>query len=392
MKRISVLLIFFMLLFAGRSLSFQDGKILYVGGSGEGNYTTIQEALEYASNGDKIIVYPGSYGGVKISKSVIMEGKNAVVKDIEITANNVSVDGFIIKDSYHGIIIKGNYCKISNCSLFNNSYGIRVKGKNNKILSNKIFKNSYYGIWIEFSSGNEIKGNEIYRDGEGIYIMKSSGNIISNNIVRDNEEGIQIQGSEDNIVKLNHVEKNKKGIHLCCKSKNNLIFKNNFINNQMNAYCFSGANIWDFEGIGNYWDDYNGNGAYEMSEGNKDNYPSPSPYNISEFSYKIYILSPKENEKISGKIIISGLAEREGKIEVKIDNGDWNKANGTFLWYFELNTHELENGEHTIYAKCENEIATCRIYVENEKTPSFSISMFLLVILLVISFRNILRG
>ena len=34
---------------------------LYVGGSGPGNYTTIQSALQYATNGSKIIIYPGVY-------------------------------------------------------------------------------------------------------------------------------------------------------------------------------------------------------------------------------------------------------------------------------------------------------------------------------------------
>jgi hypothetical protein len=33
------------------------GKTLYVGGSGEGNYTKIQDAIDNASKGDTVFVY-----------------------------------------------------------------------------------------------------------------------------------------------------------------------------------------------------------------------------------------------------------------------------------------------------------------------------------------------
>ena len=38
-----------------------DGNILYVGGSGPGNYSTIQEAINDANNGDTVFVYNGTY-------------------------------------------------------------------------------------------------------------------------------------------------------------------------------------------------------------------------------------------------------------------------------------------------------------------------------------------
>ncbi|RLF42667.1 MAG: hypothetical protein DRN17_07450, partial [Thermoplasmata archaeon] len=37
-----------------------DGNTLYVGGSGEGNYSSIQDAVDNASNGDTIYVYDDS--------------------------------------------------------------------------------------------------------------------------------------------------------------------------------------------------------------------------------------------------------------------------------------------------------------------------------------------
>jgi len=37
------------------------GNTLYVGGSGEGNYSSIQDAIDDASDGDTVFVYNGSY-------------------------------------------------------------------------------------------------------------------------------------------------------------------------------------------------------------------------------------------------------------------------------------------------------------------------------------------
>ena len=37
------------------------GNILYVGGSGPGNYTKIQDALDNATEGDTVYVYSNTY-------------------------------------------------------------------------------------------------------------------------------------------------------------------------------------------------------------------------------------------------------------------------------------------------------------------------------------------
>jgi len=392
MKKLLVVLMLLLLIYGNKSIAFQNnataGNIFYVGGNGPGNYTSIQAAIDAAQPGDKIVVFPGFYESVKINKSLILEGKEATVSGIEINAGNVSVAGFIIKDCYYAIVIKGNGSEIKNCTILNNSYGIKLEGKNNKICYNKIFKNGFYGLNLEFSEENEIEENEIYRNEWGIYMEHSHRNIISRNIIRDNGEGIVIQTGEENIVKLNHIAYNRKyGIHLCCKSQNNIIFENNFIENKYNAYCYGGANSWDFESRGNFWDDYDGNGSYVIYEKNIDHYPASEPYNISHASYRVYIIYPSENEKVSGKIMVKGIAEKEEEVMIKIDNGTWAGAHGTFLWYFEIDTTKLENGEHTIYVKCGNTMAERKIYVENKKeTPSFDFVMLLLALLLAKNF------
>ncbi|MCK5112952.1 MAG: hypothetical protein KAQ84_05355, partial [Thermoplasmatales archaeon] len=57
--------------------TFYDGNTLYVGGSGSGNYTQIQDAIDNASDGDTIYVFSGVYdGGLIVDKSIILKGEN----------------------------------------------------------------------------------------------------------------------------------------------------------------------------------------------------------------------------------------------------------------------------------------------------------------------------
>jgi nitrous oxidase accessory protein NosD len=76
-------------------------SISYVGGSGEGNYSSIQDAINNSENGTIIYVTNGVYfENLLIDKSIILTGKdkyNTIIDGngngtiITIVANNVSV-------------------------------------------------------------------------------------------------------------------------------------------------------------------------------------------------------------------------------------------------------------------------------------------------------------
>jgi PKD repeat protein len=64
------------------------------------------------------------------------------------------------------------------------------------------------------------------------------------------------------------------------------------------------------------------------------------------------IISPSDFEEVSGEVVISGLAEDDDgavvRVEVRMDEGSWEVAQGTTAWSYTLNTSELAQGEHTI--------------------------------------------
>ena len=87
---------------------------MYVGGSGPGNYTRIQDAINNASDGDTVFVYDDSspyYESICINKEikVIGEDKNSTTIDaqqleyvVQITANNSSIEQLTLRNTSNG--------------------------------------------------------------------------------------------------------------------------------------------------------------------------------------------------------------------------------------------------------------------------------------------------
>jgi parallel beta-helix repeat protein len=285
---------------------------LYVGGTGEDNYTKIQEAIYNASSGDTIFVYDDSspyIENVRIFKSITLVGeeKNTTIIDgggwgnvLYVISDGVEIKGFTITNGRCGLIINSIYNYITNNIIINNIdglvlsksqneitgnyfsknvYGINADDSHNNTIKNNIFfenvgslfmldcnrnlinnnkinKNSG-GIILLESDNFTIKSNNIHNNNYGVYLKKSKNiEIISNNISSNNLYGIWLYNSSHNkIVTNNNISNNNNGIRLRNFCYNNSVYKNNFLNNSQNAIdeC---NNSWDNGKYGNYWSDY----------------------------------------------------------------------------------------------------------------------------------------
>jgi len=201
------------------------GKTLYVGGTGEGNYSKIQDAIHDARDGDTVFVYSGVYYEtlwILDSISLIGEDKDTTFIDgnfsefvIAVWENYVKISGFTIQNS--GEDYDGIWCEDSN---FVN-------------ISGNIIKNiDYYGIVMFNSSQNNIVDNDISNCSDGITLFTDSNNnsIIRNNIY-DNRYGIRICGSPENFVYGNTIFENTREAIVLYNSKNNIIKSNIITNN-----------------------------------------------------------------------------------------------------------------------------------------------------------------
>ena len=285
------------------------GLWLYVGGSGPGNYTTIQSAINAANPGDTVFVYSGTYvENVVVDTSLTLEGEekgNTIIdasklgNAVEITADGVVVSGFTMQHGFGTGFFGGGGIKLvntRNCTICDNIivdndlFGICVTSDNassyTTIAENIIAENGnpLYGgfnIWLYQSPHNTISNNTITNgNGYGIGLCYwSTHSIVTGNMITDNKyDGIKGRFVYDNevyenmlrdnmcgigwynISEKNHVYDNVfesseyYGIFLRGESSNNIIERNNFIDNkEYDAYFyiknFMSHNKWKQ----NYW-------------------------------------------------------------------------------------------------------------------------------------------
>lgn len=220
------------------------GNTLYVGGSGLGNYSKIQDAVDNAENGSTIYVYSGIYSdSVTIDKSIslIGEDKNTTIIDrdgkenapIYITCDNVIVTGFTLMSKFNrfstympGIAVYSSFNHIYNNNISENGQGILLSRNtnNNSITNNFFYNNTWFG------------GSPSY--GYGISMSETTNdNIISNNYFYNNHYGILFRGSR-NIISDNQFYKD--GIYTYDPGYDNVL-SNNMVNDKPFVYLYGGS-------------------------------------------------------------------------------------------------------------------------------------------------------
>jgi len=226
---------------------FSLNDILYVGGSGEGNYTTIQAALNDAKDGDTIFVYSGTYHeNLVVSKSITLRGENKETTIIDgerkgdviyITANGVKISGFTIthsgwEDNEAGIrIINADYCEIFDCVISENNRGIYGMRAHHNIIRDSIISDAerLSNIAFYYSSYNHLRNLTVLRaNWTGIFFTNGQHNKIENCVVIDcGYYGIGIDYSQYCTVSNCTMENAANGIKLY--KTHNSIFYNNTI-------------------------------------------------------------------------------------------------------------------------------------------------------------------
>ncbi len=279
--------------------SASKGSWLYVGGSGPGNYTRIQDAIDNASDGDTVFVFDESSPYVEnivvaVSISLLGEEKETTIINgstncsgenftdyfgVSITADNVTVRGFTIQGcNLSGIAISSNHTTISDTIISDNEYYGIVMGSNNSIqpfemmvhdnmITNNLILRNMIGILVS-GRNNLISGNVISQNIMGIVVMFSISNNISHNIItKDASAGVYISASYNTVLYRNNISYNDEGVYAMMTSADKIL-QNNFIKNNKSAesdqlifilfyYKYKGEipypirrNVWNE----NYWD------------------------------------------------------------------------------------------------------------------------------------------
>jgi len=162
------------------------GSWLYVGGSSPGNYSSIQAAIDNATEGDTIYVYDDS--------SPYHEKLN-VTKPLQIIGEDKETTVIDAKDTYFGdgyvIHLLSEHATISNFTIKNSDFGVHLYFLGNETVTNNIFTDIEYPIYIHESSNNTVCNNTIVKttdvrgDFIGIYMYHADDNLIAGNLIRD---------------------------------------------------------------------------------------------------------------------------------------------------------------------------------------------------------------
>ena len=137
----------------------KSGNWLYVGGSGPGNYTTIQSAITASSDGDTVFVYDDSSPyceHIVVNKSIQLIGENRNTTVIEggnvegylnwvvaLKVNNITIGGFTIQFASECATATGiQLFSLQNCYIINNKitstipdgFGIKIRDSKNIVI------------------------------------------------------------------------------------------------------------------------------------------------------------------------------------------------------------------------------------------------------------------
>ena len=206
---------------------------LYVGGSGDGNFSSIMDAVDAAFYGDHILVYPGIYYEnliLDVSVSLLsIEGMNETVIDanmsslpLQVYADSCRIDGFTFQN---GGDLGYNYTasvslRCDNCIFSNNTVSmkdvdqihadsaIEIHGNNSEISYCHLLENDknpliQRGVYInQYSSNCHIYENYIEGFASGVYSYYFTNEIvIENNIIESCNIGVIAQGFDSKIMK-----------------------------------------------------------------------------------------------------------------------------------------------------------------------------------------------
>jgi parallel beta-helix repeat protein len=270
------------------SSSSSRGNWLYVGGSGPGNYTTIQDAMSNATDGDTIFVYSGIYSTLTIRKSLTIIGENESTTIIDgngsdgvvaIEANDVNLYGFTIQNGGWGLSIQQRTnVTVSDIILNNNNLAIFHWWDRNTLLENVTFINNDGGIslWdVQNCTITHCVFNHAGISHNGFSPSAHGSLYIQNNLFTNDScistdylviESHGITTIESNIFKNNACPllfMNGDGI---------TILKNNFINNTQNVQLEKSTFLWEVpfhltyhqHWKNNYWSDWDQTGFYKI--------------------------------------------------------------------------------------------------------------------------------
>lgn len=207
-------------------------------------FSDIQSAIDFAKEGDRILVKGGAYRGpILINKRVELVGEGEPIIDgegrhqvITVKANGVRIEGFVIKNS--------------GMSYSEDIAGLKVINSKECVIRENSFLNNFFALYLERVSGCLVEGNKIIgfaksegSSGNGIHAWNSERLIVKNNYIKGHRDGIYFEFVKDSTIEGNRSEYNLRyGLHFMF-SNDDAYRKNYFYKNGAGVAVMYSKNI-----------------------------------------------------------------------------------------------------------------------------------------------------
>jgi len=318
-----------------------EPKTWTVDDDGPADFSSIQEAINSSlvADGDTIFVHSGTYyEQVVVNKSVSLIGaeiaKPTIILNVTeykfavyISANNVTVSGFRIRNYwYGGILLNHSSSCIVSENIVKAVNAIFVEGgSGNKISDNYVAKPPsscvHHGFYLRDSDNNVITGNYLPLSAcdEGLIMDNSNHNYIAFNYIAAHLlPPVRMGGCHNNSIVGNTVQSvlGFEAIILTGEFSGNVLYHNNFLTSDWGPIGFydgSMNNTWDngYPYGGNYWTNYTGvdinmdgigDTSYEIDSNNIDRYPLMGMFSdfLATLEEQTYHITAVCNSTISG--------------------------------------------------------------------------------------------
>jgi len=197
---------------------------------------SVQEALDRASPGDTVRVYPGVYqGNVRIkTNNVVVEGigrptiqGEKIGNAVTLEADNVTLKGFLIRGGGRDLLkddagikfVKAKKCLVTENRLEDNLYGMYLFQSEKCVITHNVIRGRTYdteenrgnGIHTWDSPFNRIEHNDIADVRDGFYISFSHFCTIDYNKIHRTRYGLHYMYSDDNSFSYNTLMDNAAG-------------------------------------------------------------------------------------------------------------------------------------------------------------------------------------